>query len=672
MNEHEFAHLLGGIDPELVARAEQRVPARRKPIFKVALVAAVLAALLASLAVVAPFIPITPDLDYATSPESGAETAFKERNVWIWYVTENGKQKREYVHLPGDASNVFLTWAHFCGLGEDAVLYDADFSVDEAQNKHATLILSPALRSHPDAEVLLSSLQKTFARYYGMPEANVEVLFVDEIEVIGPAFSAAIMNEFSQFMENYGFSSAVPSEFKQGVMQCTQNGVGVFDLMTEMDLKLAPGYQGERWEHDQASYSYSQYTENKFIQTYENHFEISTIPDGMTLPYGIAAGDTLSAAIEKIVTQAEAQGFIMDALALESPHKGYWLATAYERDLLLTYQPDGYYTITYKRGRNAFSSDLSPGYESELVLYFSGKEQRLCKIGITVKDGGVYQPVFEQVTLDNASSDCIMLPELAAHFANVFNSQSWKMHSAINQSPELTFDCDGIKVHYANGLFFTQGYYWIADGYTRDCTDALLEAITRLGAGNYDGILYYAGEYYGHNAEVDRTLQDAAGYTGQGDLTIGTHALIVGYQPAVSSAPDYPGMSGTHFEAYDEYLVTESGVYFEKFTKIAPEFNESIVLLQKSPYTNRVLQLSDEKLSLVREVFSRAEIRGYTTGDADSDSTVTYNTVFKVNDYTIEYDPASGKARIGHWKMYISEQDQAKLLELLEQCSKIG
>ncbi|MBE6675796.1 MAG: hypothetical protein E7594_03030 [Ruminococcaceae bacterium] len=671
MNEHEFAHLLGGIDPELVARAEQRVPVRRKPIFKVALVAAVLAALLASLAVVAPFIPITPDLDYATSPEDGREIVFKERNVWIYY-TENGRQRREYVRLPGDASNVFLTWAHFCGLGEDAVLYDADVSIDEAQNKHATLILSPALRSHPDAERLLGSLQKTFARYYGMPDGNVEILFVDEIEVIGSAFSAAIMNEFGQFMETYGFSSAVPSEFKQAVMQCAVNGVGVFDLMTEEDLELAPGYQGERWEHDQASYSYSQYTENKFIQTYENHFEISTIPDSMTLPYGIAAGDTLSAAFEKIVTQAEAQGFILDVRALESPHKGYWLATAFERDLLLTYQPDGYYTITYKRGRNALSSNLSPGYESELVLYFSGKEQRLCKIGITVKDGGVYQPIFEQVTLDNAFSDCIMLPELAAHFANVFNSQSWKRDSAINQGPELTFDCDGIKVHYANGLFFTQGYYWIADGYTRDCTDALLEAITALGTGNYVGVLYYAGEYYGHNAEVDRTLQDAAGYTGQGDLTIGTHALIVGYRPTADSAPDYPGMSGTRFEVYDEYLVTEDGIYFEKFTEIAPEFNKSTVLLLESPYTNRVLQLSNESLSLVREVFSRAEIRGYTMDDANSDPTITYNTIFTVNDYTIEYDPASGKARIGHWKLYVRKQDQAKILELLEQCSKIG
>lgn len=183
MNEHEFAHLLGGIDPELVARAEQRVPARRKPIFKVTLVAAVLAALLAvSLAIAVPFIPITPDLDYATSPESGAETAFKERNVWIWYVTENGKQKREYVRLPGDADNVFLTWAYLCGLDEDDALYAASFSVDETQAKHATLILSTALRSHPDAEGLLGSLQKTFAKYYGIPEGNVAFSFSDASE----------------------------------------------------------------------------------------------------------------------------------------------------------------------------------------------------------------------------------------------------------------------------------------------------------------------------------------------------------------------------------------------------------------------------------------------------------------------------------------------------------
>ena len=182
MNEHEFAHLLGGIDPELVARAEQRVPARRKPIFKVALVAAVLAALLASLAIIVPFIPVTPDLDYATSPENGLEIAFKERNVWIYY-TENGRQRREYVRLPGNASNVYLTWAHLCGLGEDAVLYDADFSIDEAHNKHATLILSPALREHPDADSLLDSLQKTFAKYYAMPEENFTFSFSDASEI---------------------------------------------------------------------------------------------------------------------------------------------------------------------------------------------------------------------------------------------------------------------------------------------------------------------------------------------------------------------------------------------------------------------------------------------------------------------------------------------------------
>ena len=182
MTERKLTELLGSIDPALIAEAEESVPARRKPIFKVALVAAVLAALLASLAVVAPFIPITPDLDYATSPENGLEIAFKERNVWIWY-TENGRQRREYVRLPGDASNVFMTWAHFCGLSEDAVLYDADFSIDEAQNKHATLILSPALREHPDADSLLDSLQKTFAKYYGIPDGNVAFSFSDASEI---------------------------------------------------------------------------------------------------------------------------------------------------------------------------------------------------------------------------------------------------------------------------------------------------------------------------------------------------------------------------------------------------------------------------------------------------------------------------------------------------------
>lgn len=121
MNEQKFTELLGHIDPALIARAEESVPMRQKPIFRRALIAAVAAMLAltmcASLAVI-PFIPTTLGLDYLTSPSDGTEPAFKEQNAWIYYV-KDGKQKREYVRLPGSTQNVFMAWKHLNAVGDE-------------------------------------------------------------------------------------------------------------------------------------------------------------------------------------------------------------------------------------------------------------------------------------------------------------------------------------------------------------------------------------------------------------------------------------------------------------------------------------------------------------------------------------------------------------------------
>ena len=67
MTEHEFTDLLGGIDPALIARAEARVPVRKKQSFRrtVIVLAAALLVLstLLSVAAIASF-PKTYDLDY--------------------------------------------------------------------------------------------------------------------------------------------------------------------------------------------------------------------------------------------------------------------------------------------------------------------------------------------------------------------------------------------------------------------------------------------------------------------------------------------------------------------------------------------------------------------------------------------------------------------------------
>ena len=183
MNEQKFTELLGHIDPALIARAEESVPMRQKPIFRRALIAAVAAMLAltmcASLAVI-PFIPTTLGLDYLTSPSDGTEIAFKEQNAWIYYV-ENGKQKREYVRLPGSIENVFMAWKHLNGLDENAELLDVSWTTDAENQRQVQVQLSTALREHPNSEALLDSLQKTLARSFGVMTQNVSFVFNDTV-----------------------------------------------------------------------------------------------------------------------------------------------------------------------------------------------------------------------------------------------------------------------------------------------------------------------------------------------------------------------------------------------------------------------------------------------------------------------------------------------------------
>ena len=183
MNEQQFTQLLGGIDPNLIARAEAPVPMRKKPQFKLMLIAAVLALITCTALVITPFIPTTLGIDYITSPIDGTETAFKERNVWIYYTTESGKQKREYVRLPGDAQNVFAAWAHLNGLDESYMLHSVEYT-DEATltGRYVSVTCSAALQEHPNAEALRASLQKTFARYFDIPVDQVSVHFSDPLQ----------------------------------------------------------------------------------------------------------------------------------------------------------------------------------------------------------------------------------------------------------------------------------------------------------------------------------------------------------------------------------------------------------------------------------------------------------------------------------------------------------
>ena len=175
MKEYEFADLLGKLDPELVARAEAPVPRHRKPSFRIALVAAALAILICAALLAVPFIPKTLDVEYPLADET------EINNIWIWYTTKNGRQKREYVRLPSSSENVFLAWAHLNEIDEAVKLVSvelADPDDSESAGKYATITVASAISDASDTDALFASLQKTYARYYGVQQEQLEFAFI--------------------------------------------------------------------------------------------------------------------------------------------------------------------------------------------------------------------------------------------------------------------------------------------------------------------------------------------------------------------------------------------------------------------------------------------------------------------------------------------------------------
>ncbi|MBQ1232695.1 MAG: hypothetical protein IIX86_04100 [Clostridia bacterium] len=181
MNEQKFTDLLGHIDPALIARAEESVPMRKKPSFRITLVAVIAALLALSLllgAAAIAFIPKTYDLDYEIPKQENASKVTQ-----IYYLSENGKIKRQSVLLPPTEQNVFMTWKHLNGLGDEVQLLDVTYN--DAANwsgSYITVQLSTALREHSDSEALLDSLQKTLARSFGVMKQNVSFIFNDTVE----------------------------------------------------------------------------------------------------------------------------------------------------------------------------------------------------------------------------------------------------------------------------------------------------------------------------------------------------------------------------------------------------------------------------------------------------------------------------------------------------------
>ncbi len=200
MNEQKFTELLGGIDPALVARAEQSVPMRKKPIFKRVLIAAVAAMLAMSMllgAAAIALIPKTYDLDYEVPKHEHAN-----KLTQIFY-TENGKIKRQNVLLPPTEQNVFMTWKHLNTVGDEVKIVNYAVQTDDAQatvvpgtlweylqqtfspaSGTVTVTLSPEITSYENYDALIESLTETFAKYSGIDPEQVKILIDGEQSIL--------------------------------------------------------------------------------------------------------------------------------------------------------------------------------------------------------------------------------------------------------------------------------------------------------------------------------------------------------------------------------------------------------------------------------------------------------------------------------------------------------
>ncbi len=287
-------------------------------------------------------------------------------------------------------------------------------------------------------------------------------------------------------------------------------------------------------------------------------------------------------------------------------------------------------------------------------------EHRLIVNEIVTK--GNYQPNFENISFieapDGSTRQYYLPMSVALQITHALNSAEWH-DGSVELEPLLWFDCDGKRVGYDNGLFFTTQHYWYADNYTEDCINALQDAVIGMRTKEYDAIIYYAGTYYGHSAAVDEKLNGTMDFS----MNIAPQPLediLFAYND--KQAVDALGFIVDCKNAVDKgVLLTDNGAYFERIVEIKPNFGNGEVKLIRTPAGEPPIgALTEEDAQTLREIFQRAEFT-YSFGDHDA----VYETTLEIGGYTIAYLSAWGDAKIGNLKATLSEQDTQTVAEIL-------
>ncbi|MBE6675792.1 MAG: hypothetical protein E7594_03010 [Ruminococcaceae bacterium] len=288
--------------------------------------------------------------------------------------------------------------------------------------------------------------------------------------------------------------------------------------------------------------------------------------------------------------------------------------------------------------------------------YEFSDEQRLIVNKIVANS--TYAPDFQNIKLYENNMLVSLPNQVALQIKSALNNAEWH-DGTLELEPLLWFDCDGTRVGYDYGIFFTTQHYWYADNYTEDCTNALRDAIVGLRTKEYNAIIYYAGAYYGHSEAVDEKLNGTVSFA----MNINPHSLDeILYAHDDKQAVASFGYIVDCKNAVDlGVLITNNGAYFEQITKFAPDFSQGEIKLVITPAGEPPLgELTDEDAQKLREIFQRAEF-SYCFEDHEAE----YETRIEIGSYSIDYLSAWGDAKIGDWKATLSDEDCATVANII-------
>ncbi len=280
----------------------------------------------------------------------------------------------------------------------------------------------------------------------------------------------------------------------------------------------------------------------------------------------------------------------------------------------------------------------------------------------------IYQPQFASIRLGGEDAGYAIPPSVATHLLSVLNTDDW-YDGQITQTPELVLECDGTTVSYANGTFFTDSRYLYADSYTEDCTDALHVAMLNIRQSISDSVVYYKGEYYGHNDKVDQLYKDTV-LPGGGGERLGDCANVVMGDVSLTDATMFAIEDGQN-----KALITDADgtTCFARFTYIAPDFRGGTCRMILADNITPCSSLTDEHQAVLRQIFENAEYYAY-----DSDSTgedtedFLFLSVFMINGYKIRYEAPTGRVMIGNWHAQLSEEDQRAVYNVISDFLPVG